>query len=309
MPSATATLGFTLTNWGPLPTSLTLPQECSSNIALAETDIPHEPFYQASCSNFLCLPGSPNADELESITRQMETPSLGRLIAHYSPATACPGGWKTVGVAARRGESVSRSGWFETAKATATGDDDGEEEGYDAGPTFASYVDILPVLLDQSETAVQCCPSSMTIFQNGYCYSTLPDYTPSTACHTFYTTDDFGPLTTAIPNDSGDEITSEMLFFTLTGTGMVETITIAPSETESYIAYSQVPPLMLLHKPTDLSGDDVGDSEVNDEVEDPDETNAAVGVRVGSVGSGPWGTIGAMLGSSLVAGAAMVLLR
>jgi hypothetical protein len=92
---------------------------------------------------------------------------------------------------------------------------------------------------------------------------------------------------------------------------MVETITIAPSETEGYIAYSQAPPLMLLHKPTDLSGEEgeVNDAEANDEVDDPNETNAAVGVRAGLVGSGPWGTIGAMVGSSLVAGAAMVLLR
>ncbi|KAL5342496.1 hypothetical protein BJX70DRAFT_394713 [Aspergillus crustosus] len=332
MPSLTSTLGYTLTNFGPLPptTPLSYAPSCTSNIILAETLHPDTPFWNPSCPSAqqICLPNIPNPAALESITQRLETPALGQLVAHYSPATACPGGWETVGVAGREGGTVVREGWFKTAatggedEAGTEAEDEDEYDGYDSGPAFASYVDILPILLDDSETAVQCCPSSMTLFPNGNCYSPLPAslYTPTLACRTYFTTDDIGPISTAVPDDTGSETSTEVLFITVTETGMVETVTIgaAGEEREGFIAYSQVPALMLLYKETDLVEGNVGGGDGGDGVENggPGETNGAgalrLQVQVGGWGSGPgaeiWG-VGVVLGSSVFVGAAMVLLR
>lgn len=66
---------------------------------------------------------------------------------------------------------------------------------------------------------------------------------------------------------------------------------------------------MLLHKPTDLAGSNEDDSETKDEADAAEETNAAVG---GYSGKAFWGVGTRVFVSavgSMLAGAALVMLR
>ncbi|KAJ0418203.1 hypothetical protein BJY00DRAFT_315098 [Aspergillus carlsbadensis] len=294
MPTATSTLSWVITNWGPLTTPWALPSACSNQVWIYPTD---EPLlgHPAECDNglFPCLPEPTDSDAPSALSAARLTPTLGfHAPPIYSPAPACPEGWKTVGAAGRDGDGpVSRSGWFTVPYESTL-----EEQPEGAELADAGFQDVLASLLDPSETAVMCCPSSMTVNNLGGCRSTLDDYSISTACHTHFRPDGIDDILTSI------------------GAGQVswttDLSTFAASELPSLTAEAAVDALMLLHKPTDVSGDggDEG-AEEDTEEEDPSETNAALALRAGD---GVWGIPGRVLLSavgSMVAGAAMVLLR
>ncbi|KAL2834032.1 hypothetical protein BJY01DRAFT_259710 [Aspergillus pseudoustus] len=299
MPTATATLSWTITNWGPLTTSWSLPSACSSRVYIFPTASPSFGNY-ADCDNglFTCYPSPTDSDAPSALSEARNTPTLGFQAAPvYSPAPSCPSGWKTVGAVGREGQgaSVSRSGWF-----TLPYDEDVDEEGINIPEV--GFQDVLASLLDPSETAVMCCPSSMTVGENGGCQSSLSDYTISTACRTHYS-----------PNSIDDVLTS-------IGAGQIswttDKTTFPASDIPSLTAQAVVDPLVLLHKPTDLAGgdnDDDDEQEENDHVEgegeDPSETNAAAALRAGDGFFGIGGRVVASAFASILAGAAMVLLR
>ncbi|KAL2807718.1 hypothetical protein BJX63DRAFT_61148 [Aspergillus granulosus] len=286
MPTATATLSWTITNWGPLTTSWSLPSTCSDRVIIFSTDEPIIANY-ADCDNglFTCSPSPTDSNAPSALSDTRNTPTLGYQAVIYSPAPSCPSDWKTVGLIGREGEgTVSRSGWF-----TVPYDVDEEgEEGIVIDTPEAGLGDVLARLLDPSETAIMCCPSSMTVNSLGGCRSSLEDYSISTACQTYYT---------------GDVLTS-------IGAGVVswttEKTTFSASEVPSLTAEVDVNPLLLLHKPTDLAG---GEDDDQEETDDPSETNAAAAL---AAGEGIWGlgvrVVASALGS-MVVGAAMVFLR
>ncbi|KAL4766658.1 uncharacterized protein BDW70DRAFT_165664 [Aspergillus foveolatus] len=277
MPTATATLFWTFTNWGPLTTPWSLPDSCTSNVAIASTADTAFVFQNERCpfSFDSCYPSPTDSNAPEALSSARNTAGTDIYAPpFYSPAPACPAGWKTVGVAARDGEHL---------------------DDVDSEVLTPAYNQVLAGLLDADETAVVCCPSSMTMLPGFYCSSSLPSYTVSTACEVFFR-----------PTGGVTDLAS---FREGSVTWTTTTTTYSAEETPEFTGWSQVAPLVLFHKPTDVarSGDD--DEEANDVVDSAGETNAAapgygresfwcVGVKVAASAVG-----------SMLAGAALILLR
>ncbi|KAL2815614.1 hypothetical protein BDW59DRAFT_166761 [Aspergillus cavernicola] len=303
MPTSSSLFGYSITNWGPLTTDFTFPASCTSatTIAIAYATEPNYPIWRDCRSQTnVCLPSPTDSGAVESAIDENLIPGDGQVLAFYSPGPSCPSGWNTVGLAARNAEgTLSRSGVF----ATATADEE--------VPTLYNFDYVLAALLDPSETALWCCPTSMTVAIDGLCYSEVPDYTISTACQTVYLQSDIGTFATGIPGDNGQTREGEILLITATTTGTVESTRFDASEVTDFVALSMAPPLRLVHQPTDLAGgEDSGENEDDSteaEEEDPSETNAAARVSIG--GGGAWGGVVVSLVASVVAGASLVLLR
>ncbi|KAL4886699.1 hypothetical protein BJY04DRAFT_213455 [Aspergillus karnatakaensis] len=321
MPSSSSIFDITLTNWGPLATSsFTPPVACAtiSTVEVYETAVPDLRWTDCNPQReILCdAPEPTDASAYEEYWAVNSVLGGSQIGAYYSPAPECPAGYKTVGVAARNGQRISRSGFLAgptqtpvevpsslipsvfptTPGVTPTPVPELDEANF---PVFYGADDALIALLDPSETAVWCCPSAMTAGFDGYCSSALPSYTFSSICNTFITEGDIATYTTGIPNDSGR--TTEGLIGIITATTQsVLTTTIAPEQATDFVAFSVVPPLTLVHKPTDLvSG------------EQAEFTGAAGRVTVGfGLGSGNiWGGVVGTLVASVVAGVSVVLLR
>ncbi|KAJ0417901.1 hypothetical protein BJY00DRAFT_315499 [Aspergillus carlsbadensis] len=303
MPTATATLSWTITNWGPLTTSWSLPSACSNQAFIYSTDGPlgvYSPdpplvgLYE-ECDNglFTCYPEPTDSNAPSALSEARPTFSQGyRAAPVYSPAPSCPAGWKTVGALGRDGDGpVSRSGLFTVPY-------EADPEGGLPGPVFG-YQDALASLLDPSETAVMCCPSSMTIRDNlrGGCRSTLEDYSISTACRTHF------PANGMLQSEFQSSFSAGLLSWTTDKT------TYPVSDVPSLAADAAVEPLVLFHQPTDLSGGSGDESEESEEGENPGETNAAAALRGGDGVSGVSGRMLLTAFGSMVAGAALVLLR
>ncbi|KAL4973415.1 hypothetical protein BDW66DRAFT_105612 [Aspergillus desertorum] len=294
MPTATATLSYTITNWGPLTTPWSMPDSCTSNVAIASTADTAFVLQNEHCSPslFSCLPSPTDSNAPEALSSARDTVGLGiHAPPFYSPAPSCPDGWKTVGLAGRDGDATaSRSGWF-TASYEGPNLDD-VELSMDPSPGLN---EVLARLLDADETAVVCCPSSMTMLPNFYCSSSLPSYTVSTACDTFWF--QTGAITDIDTLGTGS------------ATWTIQRTTYSADEIPELTGWSQVGPLVLFHKPTDLAGNGDNDSDGNDQTDGAGETNAAVG---GHGGEGFWGVgvrVVASAVGSVLAGAAVVLLR
>ncbi|KAL3456265.1 hypothetical protein BJX64DRAFT_294256 [Aspergillus heterothallicus] len=304
MPSDSAIFGHTITNWGPLPTDWALPAECMSSTswALAYDGQADAPVWH-DCSinaDLVCLPTPTDSGAVETVYEVNQIPGDGVIAAYYSPGAACPSGWKTVGAAAREESTVSRSGMIMSAHQE-------DIEGRHAVRIYdlnQALVDLLAV----GETAVWCCPSSMIGgLQDQQCYSTLSNYQPSTACNTFYTASDIGTYTTGLPGDDGRTTDGELVLVTATTSGTVESTVFSQSEATDFIAYSQLPPVRFVHGGSDSGEDSDDEQDSSEPSEDPSETNGAG--RIAVTGTGPWGGIVGSLLASVVAGAAIVLVR
>ncbi|KAL2867738.1 uncharacterized protein BJX67DRAFT_352175 [Aspergillus lucknowensis] len=305
MPTSSSIFAQTITNWGPLPTDFTIPAACATStlFAIAPSGQPDAPIWHDCRSQTdVCVPAPTDPSAPEDGLEANIIPGDGLLAAFYSPGISCPSGWKTVGVAVRDGDnSLSRSGFLASATPGP-------------GPIFYNPDDVLVALLDPSETAVWCCPSSMTVgAQDDYCYSTLPDYSLSTACRTFFTQDDIATYTTSVPGDDGHLTDGEIYMITATRTGTVESTTFSAREATDYVALSQIPAIRFVHQPSDLAGggesnnDEGDDDEGESDSEEPSETNGAG--RLGASERGPLGGIVGSLVASVLAGVAVVLLR
>jgi hypothetical protein len=153
MPTASSILGYSITNWGPLPTDFALPASCLSttNWGIARTGLPEAPIF-IDCNqdtDALCAPTPTDSNALETVVAINDIPGDGLIGPYYSPGIACPADWTTVGVAIRGKSTVSRSGIV----AVPTGTED-----VGPAPTFYNNHDVLIDLLDVGETAVWCCP-------------------------------------------------------------------------------------------------------------------------------------------------------
>ncbi|KAJ0421243.1 hypothetical protein BJY00DRAFT_312157 [Aspergillus carlsbadensis] len=345
MPTTTPIFDMTLTNWGPLPTtSFAVPAACStiSTVEIFATDLP-DLVWQECNQPTTPLCHEPAPTDPTAVEDLYATDSV--VGEYYSPAPACPDGHKTVGVASRGVDgTITREGFLVAPTATpvpievpgslipsgvavpssfglappAVTPTPTSTPGLGAGldlpadfdlsdlPVFFGLNDALIALLEPSETAVWCCPQSMTAGSNGYCSSTLPTYPFSSACQTIFGEDDIATYTTGIPGDDGHTTEGALAIVTATTTGSVLTTTFPAEETTGFVAVSVVPALTLVHKPTDLpagSGSGSGSGE-----EDAVFTGAAAKIVAG--GGRPWGSVVGVFGvllASLVAGGMVVL--
>ncbi|KAL3485657.1 hypothetical protein BJX62DRAFT_242739 [Aspergillus germanicus] len=332
MSSAISIFDITLTNWGPLPaTPFTPPASCStiSTVEIFATDLPDLIWQECNPQTSpLCYAPSPTAasavDEYISINAVAGDGQIG---AVYSPAPGCPDGYKTVGVASRDGEgSVTREGFLEKpvrptrvdlpedlipsifpsgssvvrrgAQPVATPTPTPAGPKFDPAdfPVVFGRDDALIAALEPAETAVW----SMTAGLNGYCSSVLPSYTFSFACQAIFRTEDTATYTTGIPQDDGSTTEGALLLLTATTTGKLLTTGISDADASGFVAVSVVPPLTLVHKPTDLASG-------SGSVEEEDEavfTGAAAKITLG--GGSAWsdvvGVAGVLLASALAGG-------
>ncbi|KAL2832210.1 hypothetical protein BJY01DRAFT_253982 [Aspergillus pseudoustus] len=115
MPTATSTLGWTLTSWGPLPATYTTPPSCtgSTDIWIAYTDVPWAPFWPEVCATETtetCWPIPTDQTSYEEYENNpylmmtgahssMTVPENGicyELLPSHSVSTACDGEWTRV---------------------------------------------------------------------------------------------------------------------------------------------------------------------------------------------------------------------
>lgn len=253
MPSASVLSGYTFSNWGPLTTTYTPPASCQTTgpwgVYIAPSSLPSVPVAQATCAPdtdfYSCRPTG-TITNLPTGNAYYNNPRGVYTQQYYSPGLYCPSGWHEVGAASRDGNKpVDSTGFFSPPTPL---------------PSTSSVFlgmnqpeNVLMQLLDPSETAVVCCPASMTADQLVGCYSTLRDYKISTGCNRF------------LPNADVSTIPStEIWLYGTTVEGQLETLlsslpvtqtqarSFAPSESSAYVAATSVYPITLVHQPTDL---------------------------------------------------------
>ncbi|KAF9876769.1 hypothetical protein CkaCkLH20_05615 [Colletotrichum karsti] len=199
MPSATEVSQVVLSNLGPMTTVFTPPASCataSPQLFLAFTNVPGVlPFYGRDCEKYAlgdCFPSGKAIDDGRASFRS--SPSLNNhgTLYYLSPASVCPDGHTTVGVAAKDGDGkVSSSGLYVPPVWTA-GDSLGRE------PRMNPVENIFMEALDAGETAVVCCPENFEAGRVDGCYSPVPFSVygdPITACYSAYQRD-FGDVAT-----------------------------------------------------------------------------------------------------------------
>ncbi|KAL4795801.1 hypothetical protein BDV19DRAFT_362114 [Aspergillus venezuelensis] len=323
MPTATATLGWTLANLGPAPTTYTFPSSCTeSKYNIAYSEYPDGGAWDNKCD-------SNTWTRTECFARPTDSALAEEYITnpfmqgYYSPGPSCPKAWKTVGVLAHQtqapdagSESDSDSDSLISSSGIFTIDPNAESsEIFTDGPYIFRAPDAWAALLDEGETLVACCPSTMTVGADGGCYSLLPDISISTGCAFAYPPLSFNePITsTTFPLNGTTTTGSLNVPVTSLPEPTVETTTFEESERESLVAVSVRGPVYFVHMPSDLSEDEAnpgetgssGDGEGGEET----GTNAAVPLQIAG-GKGPWrhiGGIAGVLGVSILAGVGLVL--
>jgi hypothetical protein len=99
--TATTTLGWTLTNFGPMGTTYTVPESCPQTVAfLAHTDLPDRGSWDTECSDDTCW-FHLGTDEQRAALR--DSPYMA---PYFSPGVQCPTGWKSIGEIAHGSEGA-----------------------------------------------------------------------------------------------------------------------------------------------------------------------------------------------------------
>ncbi|OHE93095.1 hypothetical protein CORC01_11584 [Colletotrichum orchidophilum] len=190
MPSATSTQlsQYVFSNLGPMTTVWTPPASCatpSPQLYLAFNDSATiYPQWLQKCETRDygdCYPSGKAIDSAGSAASSANDLANAGTIYYFSPASACPQGYTTVGVAAKNGAGdVSSSGAFVPPVVT--------------DPALAASLlpwnppnNVLMEALEGGETAVVCCPEGYTADEAGgaTCYSEVPSSLfgdPMTGC-------------------------------------------------------------------------------------------------------------------------------
>ncbi|KAL2844783.1 hypothetical protein BJY01DRAFT_247946 [Aspergillus pseudoustus] len=304
--SATTTLGWTLTNWGPVFTTYIPPSSCTTKTTtvLAQAQYPDLGSWGTQCYNDDCWP-YPGTDEQKSAILK------NRLLEPYfSPGVACPTGWKSIGALARATDGpIASRGVFTVAV--------GDSDDYDNDvPYSPSFYDALGAILDEGETMVACCPSAMTVGPNGGCYSTLPSQTFSTGCATELPGYDLDSTSATLV--IGGTTTSGEFFLPaspVTQSGTITTTSFASDERADWTPISQAAAIYFVQPSgtadsTSGAGSTSSSGSGSDEVAETETGNAGASIRY-SAGDSSWGQIiglGGLMVISALAGMAMVLL-
>lgn len=253
MPTATTASQFSLTNWGPLTATFSTDAACATagitmlgfQTALGrgwDLDCGAVPTVGASCY--------PSGSQLDAVASSAFE-SAGRrapVAGYFSPGLVCPAGWKTVGVAARD-TSISASGIFIAPTPTTTQSPGSTLNNLNT-PIVNPVINAFTAALDPGETAIACCPESMTAVTDGVCVTTLPDVKPSTVCGRVIPDEDISTVTTDLTL-LGQHTTAVLI--TVGGTAPVTstyTGSLGPEKT-GLVGVKYMPMVMLVQKAED----------------------------------------------------------
>lgn len=163
MPTATATTvsQIVFTNVGPLTTVWTPPASCATrapDLVLAQPTGDRVGFIRGSqrCNTNESEPIGdcwPSGSALDAIYSSVMSSGnyVNRWLDYYSPASQCPSGYVTVGIAAKNSRGViSSSGAFVPPVVT--------DQYNPAVRGFNPPTNIFMEILDDGETAIACCP-------------------------------------------------------------------------------------------------------------------------------------------------------
>ncbi|KAJ5819348.1 hypothetical protein N7474_004939 [Penicillium riverlandense] len=259
MPSISVLSGFTFHNWGPLTTTWTPPASCQSvqndNLYIAKTSAPTVDLGSVSCGvsadPWGCYPtGTITITDLPTATSWFQDPHKNHFYQqYYSPGLYCPSGWGPVATASRNGtKTVEWNGAFNPAVPSPSS-------------VYFAYANVVNnvflQVLDPRETAVLCCPKSMTPAPNGvYCYSTVPDYTPTSVCNEMMPTADADALPVTKSIWWYGKTVEAVLGAPITADAVISetrTTHFKASDVSSLLAVTAVRPITLMHQPTDVS--------------------------------------------------------
>ncbi|KAJ0414903.1 hypothetical protein BJY00DRAFT_294252 [Aspergillus carlsbadensis] len=287
MPSTSTLLdAYSITNYGPFTTPFTPTPSCLSTtnfgFGIGYSALPSQINFD-DCSlqppDEACFPSPTDSSAISSVWEQTHGDALGLIQPFYSPATACPDGYATAMTAARDANGTAElSGWYETPTFTPTATATGEgDEGEAPEPTIFAPPDVLVALLDDNETAVWCCPSGFAVGPGNQCLSLLEDYTISTGCNTWFTSDIVTSYTTSYPGHDGETTEGEVVMVTGGSDGVVSTNSFGgESETEltptsGLVAYATYEPVVIVHREEDLDEEDQEQGADDDDNQDGEE--------------------------------------
>ncbi|KAJ0416705.1 hypothetical protein BJY00DRAFT_290996 [Aspergillus carlsbadensis] len=305
--TATTTLGWTLSNWAPYSTAYEPPASCpQTSTVLAQTRYPDRGSWGEACYPADCWSYPGTEDERAAALGN------GFLVPYFSPAAACPTGWRSIGEIVREREDAPLVSQGIFTITPGYEEIRGEDETV---PYYPTMYDALGAILAVGETAVACCPSTMTLGPNGGCYSDLPS--PSTPISTGCATE-YGGLvlgTTSTTYVIGGTTTSGEFYFhesPAVELGTAVTTTFSESAMSKYHLITVAAPVYFV-RPSGV-GEGEADS-TGGSSEEPAETetgtdNAAVAAMYGRRMGSSWaqiGGIGGVLAVSVLAGMAMVL--
>lgn len=161
MPTATSAIGHVLSNLGPLTETFTAPASCATlqdKVQIALATQPEGNQFVPECKVWTYGDCYPSGSAIDSglASLDWENPAKGFTIDYFSPGIVCPTGWTTAGVATKsEGGSITSSGPAFVLPTTES-----------IGSRFHIYVNPTPNILigamDPEETAVLCCPRSVS---------------------------------------------------------------------------------------------------------------------------------------------------
>ncbi|KAH6982490.1 hypothetical protein EDB80DRAFT_592744 [Ilyonectria destructans] len=310
--------GIEYINVGPLTTTWTAPESCTSDIRqprLAFTDSPSIAVYEERCDfehEILelgdCFPSGSDIDAI-IFTSNADSPDPYTFLGYHSPGNVCPHAWTTAGVAEMNANgSLSSTGVF-----AATEFIDAFETSVESTPSQNPIPNQIAHALNPGETCVVCCPSGFTVDPIGGCYSNFPiiSFTASTACVP-YANQDYEPTPVTF-SYNGEDVTgnywantkTEAASITSTNTILViesysgEGLTMSALPKSAFTGFTHIPMVFLVN-----GGDDGGDNG-DGNLDDDGGPNAAAGGRA-TLDSGlatlivVWGVAG-LIGVGLVA--------
>ncbi|KAF4878937.1 hypothetical protein CGCSCA1_v001707 [Colletotrichum siamense] len=293
MPSATSTQlsQYVFSNAGPMTTVWTPPTSCATPspqlyIAYNDSGIVF-PQWAQKCEihDFGdCYPSGKAIDSAWSSASSASANDIANAgtIYYFSPASACPQGYTTAGVAAKNGAGdVSSSGVFVPPVVTDPAFRD----------NFLSWNppnNVLMEALEDGETAVVCCPEGYTADVAGgvKCYSNAPSSLfgdPMTGCNYMVTDtgDQYYTFANATFTYNNTVVTTEVV--TYTGTQPPEasypttTTTIDSDQADMYEPVAAREGVTLVYRASDVTGATAGSGAAG-----PTETSSssAAGLRV-----------------------------
>jgi hypothetical protein len=259
MPTVTSLSQYAVSNVGPLTTTFTAPPACTSpaNVQLAPVQSPEMLTWAADCNLTRRYECTPSGNRISSAMASMDeaNPAYGFQIPYYSPGLICPSGWVTVGMLAKSADGKeSRSGVFapQTTTTSVNGD---QAADLPMGPAFPAPMDVFEAALLPSETAALCCPGSFTPAQaGGWCYSTLPSYTPTLGCVRFLPVSDIMGVSTQVIGPDGGTTPAVELSLTATAPATQTSVTtFAPGAAAELVGVSVENMVTLVYRAADVS--------------------------------------------------------
>ncbi|KAL4899322.1 hypothetical protein BDW74DRAFT_163649 [Aspergillus multicolor] len=309
MPTSTSTIGWTLANIGPAPTTYSPAPSCTTaNTVIVGWNDPYQSQWGISCGSMPdnCWPTPTDS----SVADDIQTNEY--IVPFYSPGLSCPLGWEAIGQVAHPTVTdaiVTSSGVYRET----------EHIDYSSGDVVKVYniPDAFGALLDPGETMLACCPSSFYPESYRYgCFSALPA-TPTTGCTTEYATRDVEVVTTPFLLNGTTTTAQLLLPMSTFPSSTLRSTTFSDIDEMDVFVLSSMDPIYLVHGPSDResqpsassSGTDaeVAGSEKGDEGAEATGTNAASVLRVEQASWNQFVGVAAVLIISVLAGMGLVL--